>query len=174
MAKGREGCSRCLASQSAHSSDLLFIDDQPISCTLATGESFQGDAGVIRHCDDGTTQMAILYTARALHKRFGPWKFPKKTKPASAPRIFPARRYLWRISCPARGIKLTLQVRSLPKVRVLPLHRRRKAIRRHFGGKIWYAQSRLDPASLAIHRAFTSPMASQRGGAPRILPEARW
>jgi len=47
-----------------HSSDLLFIDDQPISCTLATGESFQGDAGVIRHCDDGTTQMAIFHGSR--------------------------------------------------------------------------------------------------------------
>jgi len=43
------------------SHDLVFIDDQPISCSLPTGESFTGSAGVIRHRDDGSTQLAIFH-----------------------------------------------------------------------------------------------------------------
>lgn len=47
-----------------HSADQLFIDEQPISCKLSDGDTFTGLAGVIRHRDDGSTQMAILQGSR--------------------------------------------------------------------------------------------------------------
>lgn len=47
-----------------HSHDLLFVNDQSISCKLPTGDSFQGSAGVIRHPDNGTTEMAIFQGSR--------------------------------------------------------------------------------------------------------------
>ncbi len=47
-----------------NSNDLLFINDQPISCALPTGEVFNGTAGVIRNRDDGSTEMAIFQGSR--------------------------------------------------------------------------------------------------------------
>jgi hypothetical protein len=53
-----------------HSTDLLFIDDEPISCALPGGEEFTGTAGVIRHLDNGSTQLAIFQGSRIATKDF--------------------------------------------------------------------------------------------------------